>query len=70
MRPVNVSPRQENIEKLLKVLECDLEDLFCSGEEKTEAQLRKEITQKLKSAKLADLNYFNKMLKAYFESKI
>lgn len=65
-------PRKENIDKLVQALDCSVSDLFNFEDEKsfTEAELRKEITKKLKHAKLNDLKYFNKIISAYWETKI
>ncbi len=65
-------PRKENIEKLSKALDCSINDLFDFEEEKTytAAELKKEINQKLKNAGINDLKYFNKIITAYWETKI
>lgn len=65
-------PRKENIEKLAQALDCTINDLFNFKEEKTytAAELRKEINQKLKMASINDLKYFNKIITAYWDTKI
>lgn len=61
--------RVENIDKIVEILQCDLQELFRPEQEKTEAELKKEIRAKLAKAKLKDLKYFNKMIDAYLEAK-
>lgn len=61
--------RIENIEKLVDILQCQPSDLFAYEQEKTEAELKKEIRSKIAKAKLKDLKYYNKMIDAYLEAK-
>ena len=62
-------PQKENIEKLAKVLNCEIKDLFEFKYNKNKSDLRADIDNKLDRAELKDLKYFNKIIDAYLETR-
>lgn len=62
-------PKQENIEKIAKILDVEIKDLFDFAHHQTKSALQKDINAMLKNADVDDLKYIDRMLHFYFESK-
>ena len=62
-------PLKENIEKFVKVLDCNIKDLFDFDYIKTREELRTYIDEKLDSAPLSDLQFFVRVIDAYMETR-
>lgn len=62
-------PLKENIEKFVKVLDCNIKDLFDFDYIKTREELRAYIDEKLDTAPLNDLQFFVRVIDAYLETR-
>ncbi len=62
-------PQKENIEKFVKVLDCNIKDLFDFDYIKTREELRAYIDEKLDTATLSDLQFFVRVIDAYWETR-
>ena len=62
-------PLKENIEKFVKVLDCNIKDLFDFDYIKTKEELRTYIDEKLDKAPLSDLQFFVRVIDAYLETR-
>ena len=62
-------PKKENLEKICKVLNVDVKELFDFGHLKNRSEIIIEITQILDKLALKDLQYFKRVIDAYLETK-
>lgn len=62
-------PKKENLEKICKVLNVDVKELFDFGHLKNRSEIIIEINQILDKLALKDLQYFKRVIDAYLETK-
>lgn len=62
-------PKKENLEKICKVLNIEVKDLFDFGHLKSKEELIKEMNEIFKNATLKDLQYYYKVINSYLEAK-
>mgnify|MGYP000336783896 CR=1 FL=1 len=62
-------PLKENIEKFVKVLDCNIKDLFDFDYIKTRDELRTYIDKKLNEASLNDLQFYVRVIDAHLETR-
>ena len=62
-------PKKENLEKLCKALNIEAKELFDFGHFKSKDDLIKEINDIFSKATLKDIQYFYRVINAYFEGK-
>lgn len=62
-------PKDETINKILKALDIDIKDLFSFEHIQTKTELVKNINKILSKSQTEDLQFFYRLLVAYFEVK-
>lgn len=62
-------PKDETINKILKALDVDIKDLFYFEHIQTKTELLKNINRILSKSQTEDLQFFYRVLVAYFEVK-
>ena len=60
-------PKDETINKIIKALDVDIKDLFYFEHIQTKTELLKNIEKLLSKAQIDDLQFFYRMIIAYFE---
>ena len=62
-------PKKENLEKICKALKVEPKELFDFGHFKSKEELIKEMLELFEKSTLKDLQYFSKVINAYFEAR-